>query len=245
MDNGLVVECQTEPNRQTHDGSVILWLYSITLFKKHVTRTCFIRNIGTEHKQVLFMFGDTGTSRPTRDPDLMGTSIFSINKNSYLHSKYEEINPRLINRCVQKARDFEWQPVFDLLGQPRVFNWQDVYDLEPPFNRLTSDQPTIPAPNVDVTRRPVAFGRWAMPKLRRELHHANEKVVIAAIESIADLSHDSEKGYEAVRLKIVDRYDKQDEMTIQCVSKVPGRLNNSLAIQRRRISRVIQPSRNF
>ncbi|KAJ8982977.1 hypothetical protein NQ317_001417 [Molorchus minor] len=136
----------------------------------------------------MYFPGTTSRDDPSRD--LLCTTIHSINNNSYLQSKFEEINPRLINRCVHKAREFQWQ---------------DVYDLEPPFNRLTSDQPTIPAPNVDVTRRPVAFGRWAMPKLRRELHHEKEEVVIAAIESIADLCHDPERGYEAVHLKVVDR----------------------------------------
>ncbi|CAG9819777.1 unnamed protein product [Phaedon cochleariae] len=116
--------------------------------------------------------------------------MFSIHKNSYLHNYYKDINPRLINRCVERA----WQA-----------NSIDEHDLDPPFNRLTSEQPHIPVENVDITRRPLGFGRKAMPKLRRELHHKNERVVIAAIESICDLVHDSERGYEAVNLKIVDR----------------------------------------
>nr|CAH7722130.1 unnamed protein product [Callosobruchus chinensis] len=81
----------------------------------------------------------------------------------------------------------------------------DEHDLEPAFNRLTSQQPNIPVQNVDVTRRPLGFGRVAMPKLRRELHHKNEDTVIAAIESLCDLVHDPERGYEAINLRIVNR----------------------------------------
>ncbi|KAJ8931920.1 hypothetical protein NQ314_015118, partial [Rhamnusium bicolor] len=121
--------------------------------------------------------------------------MFSIHKNSYLHSKFEEINPRLINRCVQRG----------MLNIARDFSGNDVYDLEPPFNRLTSEQPSIPVQHVDVTRRSLGFGRCAMPILRRELHDKNLETVLAAIESISDLAHDPERGYEAVNLNIVDR----------------------------------------
>lgn len=40
---------------------------------------------------------------------------------------------------------------------------------------------------------------------RRELHDKDENVVIAALQSICDLCHDPERGYEAVNLKIIDR----------------------------------------
>lgn len=43
----------------------------------------------------------------------------------------------------------------------------DTADLEPPLQRLTSEQPNIPIENVDVTRQSIAFGRWAIPKLVR------------------------------------------------------------------------------
>ncbi|RZB39707.1 rhabdoid tumor deletion region protein 1, partial [Asbolus verrucosus] len=78
-------------------------------------------------------------------------------------------------------------------------------DFEPPFFRLTSEQPDIPIDGIDPTRRPVAFGKWALPKLRRELHHKDELVVIQALTSICDLVHDPEKAYEAINLKIPDR----------------------------------------
>ncbi|KAJ8922498.1 hypothetical protein NQ315_007528 [Exocentrus adspersus] len=116
--------------------------------------------------------------------------MFSIYKNSYLQSNFKEINPRLLNRCVQKAREY---------------SWADVHDLEPPFNRLVSEHPNLPVQNVDSTHRPLAYGRLAIPKLRRELHHKDEEVVIAALLSLCDLCHDPEKAYEAVNLKIIDR----------------------------------------
>ncbi|KAF5301439.1 hypothetical protein FQA39_LY02168 [Lamprigera yunnana] len=111
-------------------------------------------------------------------------------KNSYLQSFGQNIDPRVINRCVSLARD---QEVID------------GCDFLQPYNRLTSEQPFIPAQHVDVTRRPEAFGRWALRKLRTELHDVNPDVVMAAVYSLSDIVHDPEKGYEAIRLRIPDR----------------------------------------
>lgn len=117
--------------------------------------------------------------------------MYSYNKNSYLQGSCKNFNPGLLNRVVQRA----WDGITNI----------DEHDLEPPFNRLTSEQPTIPVNNVDPTRRAESFGRWALPKLRRELHSKNLEVVVAALTSISDLVHDPEKCYEAINLKIVDR----------------------------------------
>ncbi|CAG9835956.1 unnamed protein product [Diabrotica balteata] len=116
--------------------------------------------------------------------------MHSINKNSYLHNYFKDINPRLINRCVEKA-----------LGRKIL----DGHDLEPPFNRLCSEQPNIPIADLDIIHRPVGFGRCAMTKLRRELHHKDPKVVIAALESISELVIDSTRGYEALKLQVDER----------------------------------------
>ncbi|XP_008191792.1 radial spoke head 14 homolog [Tribolium castaneum] len=117
--------------------------------------------------------------------------MFSINRNSYLHTRSSSVNPRIINRCVDLAR-----------SQPTL---HDSSYFEPPFYRLTSEQPDIPCEFVDPTRRQVAFGKWALPKLRRELHDEDELVVIQALRSISDLVHDPEKAFEAIRLRIPDR----------------------------------------
>ncbi|KAF2905972.1 hypothetical protein ILUMI_00203 [Ignelater luminosus] len=116
--------------------------------------------------------------------------MYSPHKHSYLQSRSQGINPRIINRSVNLARN-----------QPTI----ESSDFEPPWNRLTSEQPCIPIDNIDVTKRPVAFGRWALPKLRRELHDPDTDVVLQAITSISDLVHDPEKGYEAITLRIPDR----------------------------------------
>lgn len=127
------------------------------------------------------------------------TKMFSIHKNSYLQSQYPEINPRLLNRCVQRGKQQQLTINFShiwlryniitlsiketvesywkfinkylkpLLNVARDYEWIDVHDLEPPLHRLVSEHPNIPVPNVDVTRRPLAFGRRAMPKLVRTL----------------------------------------------------------------------------
>lgn len=113
-----------------------------------------------------------------------------LNKNSYLQSRTQDINSRILNRSVDVARN-----------QPTL----DESDFDPGYNRLTSQYPYIPSTHVDPTRRPEAFGRWALPKLRRELHNKDNKVVLQAVTSLSDLLHDPERVYEAVTLKIPNR----------------------------------------
>nr|XP_022918801.1 radial spoke head 14 homolog [Onthophagus taurus] len=116
--------------------------------------------------------------------------MFSEHKNSYLQLHCSGMNPRIINRSVDLAR-----------CQLTV----DSGDFEPPWHRLVSEQPCIPVQNVDVLRRPLGFGRWAMPKLRRELHHPDEIIVIAALTTFIDLLKNPERGAEAITLRVPDR----------------------------------------
>lgn len=116
--------------------------------------------------------------------------MYSPHKHSYLQLRSSGVNPRIINRAVNLARQ-----------QPTI----DSGDFEPPLNRLTSEQPCIPTINVDPTRRPLAFGKLAIPKLCRELHSRDLEVVKAAITSFVDLLHDPEKGYQALVLRVPDR----------------------------------------
>ncbi|CAG9767017.1 unnamed protein product [Ceutorhynchus assimilis] len=117
--------------------------------------------------------------------------MYSCHKNSYLQGNFKEINAGLLNRCVQRA----WTDFVNI----------DEHDLDPAFNRLSSAHPNIPVQNVDVTKRPEGFGKWAMPKLRRDLHNKDPTIVTAALASISDLVHDPERCYEAIKLKILDR----------------------------------------
>lgn len=116
--------------------------------------------------------------------------MYSPHKHSYLQCRSSSVHPRIINRSVNLAR-----------CQPTI----DTADLDPPFLRLTSEQPNIPIENVDVTRRQVGFGKLALPQLRRELHSSDETIVFHAINSIMDLVHDPKKGYEAIKLQIPKR----------------------------------------
>lgn len=116
--------------------------------------------------------------------------MYSPHKHSYLQLRSSGVNPRIINRAVNLARE-----------QPTI----DPGDFEPPWNRLTSEQPCSPTKNVDPTRRPLAFGKLAIPKLCRELHSDNLEVVKAAITSFVDVLHDPEKGYQALRIRVPDR----------------------------------------
>lgn len=114
----------------------------------------------------------------------------SPHKHSYLQSITQNIPPQVLNRAVNLARD-----------QPTT----DTSDLESPFHRLTSEQPHIPTQHVELSKRPEAFGRWALPKLRNELHNPDPKIVLEAVCSLYDIVHDSERAYEAIRLRIPDR----------------------------------------
>ncbi|XP_060531807.1 radial spoke head 14 homolog [Cylas formicarius] len=111
---------------------------------------------------------------------------------SYLQGDFENVNPRILNRSAQKA-------------YKNIDRHSDERVLEPVFNRLTSAQPNIPVAKVDVTRRPQGYGKWALPKLKRELHDKNPQIVVAAITSICDLVHDPERAYEAIKIKVIDR----------------------------------------
>lgn len=116
--------------------------------------------------------------------------MYSPHKHSYLQCRSSDVNPRIINRSVNLARN-----------QLTI----DTADIEPPFLRLCSEQPSIPIQNVDVTRRLQAFGRYALPKLRRELYSKDDTVRIKALNSIMDLMHDPLKAYEAFKLKIPEK----------------------------------------
>ncbi|CAG9856747.1 unnamed protein product [Phyllotreta striolata] len=116
--------------------------------------------------------------------------MFSINKHSYLHNYHADINPGLINRCVDKAFGF---------------TSLDVHDLEPPFQRLCSEQPNIPVQNLDVIHRPIGYGRGAMVKLRHDLSDHDDLVVAASLESITELVIDSEWAFEAIKLRLIER----------------------------------------
>lgn len=73
------------------------------------------------------------------------------------------------------------------------------------FPKLSSQIPVVYAPNVDVTRCKQAFGRWALPKLKRELHHPDLIVVMQSLNTISDLVHNPERSFEAIRIGIVER----------------------------------------
>lgn len=116
--------------------------------------------------------------------------MYSPHKHSYLQCRSSGVNPRIINRSVNLAR-----------SQPTI----DTADIDPPYLRLSSEQPNIPIKNVDVTRRPQAFGRWALPKIRRELHSKDKTLTIQAINTLMDEMHNPLKAYEAFRLRIPQR----------------------------------------
>lgn len=121
--------------------------------------------------------------------------MFSPHKNSYLQCRSSGINPRLINRAVNLARNSSI-PIDQL----------DSSDFGPPFLRLTSEQPFHPACRADVTRRPLAFGiEPQVRKLITELASKDPRVLLAALTSLYDVLHDPEKGCIALKLHIINR----------------------------------------
>ncbi|KAK6623132.1 hypothetical protein RUM43_008984 [Polyplax serrata] len=119
-------------------------------------------------------------------------SLACPNRHSFLlrgSSCVKAFNPRLVTRLMDK----------EMLAHTTYRN------LEPPFQDLASVSPVVFSPNVDETRTKVAFGRWALPKLKREIYHEDIFEVMRALNSIYDLVHDPEKAYEAIRIGLVDR----------------------------------------
>uniref|UniRef100_A0A667X875 Radial spoke head 14 homolog n=1 Tax=Myripristis murdjan TaxID=586833 RepID=A0A667X875_9TELE len=52
---------------------------------------------------------------------------------------------------------------------------------------------------IDPTRAPVAFGRWALPRLARELRDPDPVTRRRALATLCDLVREPERAYEAVR----------------------------------------------
>ncbi|RZF34088.1 hypothetical protein LSTR_LSTR011658 [Laodelphax striatellus] len=64
---------------------------------------------------------------------------------------------------------------------------------------------TIYGPHVDGTKRQVAFGRWAIPKIRAELLHGDLTIARQALVSLLDFAHDPEKAQEIIKLNVLAR----------------------------------------
>uniref|UniRef100_A0A1B6M1I1 Condensin complex subunit 1 C-terminal domain-containing protein n=2 Tax=Graphocephala atropunctata TaxID=36148 RepID=A0A1B6M1I1_9HEMI len=74
-----------------------------------------------------------------------------------------------------------------------------------PILSLVNSEAHICCSDVNVTTASVAFGRWALPKLKKELLSSDPLISKNAINSVLDMVHDPEKAVEAVRLKIIPR----------------------------------------
>ncbi|KAK9871004.1 hypothetical protein WA026_009964 [Henosepilachna vigintioctopunctata] len=117
--------------------------------------------------------------------------MYCYPKNSYLQSYYANVNPRLLNRCVIRARKLRSD---------------DIYDVSPEMQRLCSAQPAIPMEHdTDITRRTLAYGRNGLRILRRDLQDPDIEVVLKSLSTLNDLLRNPEKAYEAIKLKIPER----------------------------------------
>ncbi|XP_043103052.1 radial spoke head 14 homolog [Puntigrus tetrazona] len=62
-----------------------------------------------------------------------------------------------------------------------------------------------PPPRIDPTQAPVAFGRWAVPKLMLELRDEELFTRQRALAALLDLVHDHERAYEAILSGCMER----------------------------------------
>ncbi|XP_030024535.2 uncharacterized protein LOC115443318 [Manduca sexta] len=115
--------------------------------------------------------------------------MFCSHKNSYLQLVCS-VNPRVINKAVDRAmRKKHFDPHTEL----------------PPAQRLESMQPSLYAPQVDITRARVGFGRIGLRVLNRELHSPDNLVQLQALHSILDQVQISENAMFLINLQIVYR----------------------------------------
>lgn len=119
-------------------------------------------------------------------------SILYPEKHIYLKDELtEDFNQKVINRIIERQLSTKKPDNDDL---PKRI-----------LPKLSSQMPVIYAPNVDPTRAKQAFGRWALPKLKKELHFEDLTVVMQSLNTISDLVHNPEKSFEAIRIGIVER----------------------------------------
>ncbi|XP_046677877.1 radial spoke head 14 homolog isoform X1 [Homalodisca vitripennis] len=74
-----------------------------------------------------------------------------------------------------------------------------------PLLPLVNSEAHICCSDVNVTTASVAFGRWAIPKLKTELLSSDPLISKNAINSLLDMVHDPEKAVEAIRLQVIPR----------------------------------------
>ncbi|XP_044766971.1 uncharacterized protein LOC123322945 [Coccinella septempunctata] len=117
--------------------------------------------------------------------------MFCEQKNSFLQLLYSQVNPRLLNRCITRARKQKLE---------------DPFDVSPGLNRLASHQPSLPTDtDFDPTKRILPFGRSGIPILKRDLQQPDVQVVLKTLSTLNDLLKNPEKAYEAIRLRVQDR----------------------------------------
>lgn len=105
-------------------------------------------------------------------------------KNSFLQLVVA-MNPRVINKAVDQAMQRE----------------TDIYTKPYAANRLSSMQPSLFAPHVDITRAHVGFERTGLRLLVRELHSSNYLVQLQAIHSVMDRV--SRSSYTYIKQSII------------------------------------------
>ncbi|XP_053601157.1 uncharacterized protein LOC128669927 [Plodia interpunctella] len=115
--------------------------------------------------------------------------MFCPHKNSYLQLVCA-MNPRMINKAVDKAMErSEFDPHCET----------------PAAQRMTSMQPSLYAPHVDITRAKLGFGRIGLKLLIRELHSEDYLVQLQAIHSVLDQVQISENALFLLKLHVVYR----------------------------------------
>ncbi|KAJ8687228.1 hypothetical protein QAD02_023022 [Eretmocerus hayati] len=134
--------------------------------------------------------------------------------NSFLQGYGAHLPKPVLNRGVEKAM---CEPTFCGESRSQVM-------------RLASIQPQCYAPDVDVSRAKCAFGPFALPKLRRELHSDDPLTLRQAVTTLGDLVYDPEKSMKASELHLCDRLNdllvSDDPYTRERVAMIYATLAN-------------------
>ncbi|XP_063234255.1 radial spoke head 14 homolog [Bacillus rossius redtenbacheri] len=128
---------------------------------------------------------------------------------NYLTASVQSVKPRILSRTFEK-----------------VFKYtKDLAGTNPIVVSLPNPEPCTYGPHVDVTQARVAYGRWGIPLLIKDLESEDPDVVSKAINTLADLIHNPEKTFEAIRHNIVEHVaelmlDEEQEVRERCASIV-------------------------
>lgn len=152
--------------------------------------------------------------------------MFCAHKNSYLQKVFA-INPRVINKAVDLA----------------MCRLPDGHDTEPVTQRMESMQPSLYAPQVDVSHARLGFGRIGLRIIIRDLHSKDFLVQLQSLHSIMDQVQISENALYLLQLhlvyRLIDLFDHRSPIVIEKLCIILTHLANYYQGRKQILSRPI------